>query len=422
MRSRALLLLLAIAVIARADDTATARIRFQEGVELYDKGQYDKARAAFLQAWALKKHPAILLNLGQSCLKSGRPGEAARDFAQLVKDPSGLTAVQKTEAEKGLAEARAKAGRIDVQTAAGGEISIDGERIGVAPLDPIDVEPGAHTVRVKGEEQKVNATVGQTVAVRIGPPPTAAAAPAPTTSTSTSTTAAPPPGPPDESLLGGAGESCRSRADCKTGLKCVDHTCLDQNAKAPEPGPENAQPETAPSEWMSFRLEGVHPFAGLNLMGGPAIPLFALSGRSITRNANGSFQLALRGGVFVGRTELALELAPFTYLPYSTDTVAFAGAAFSVMGTVGHFIPLHEGTVSLYWPLRGGVGLMAGGHNTGDLAYFEARADLVGVALRIGHLVLDFMAPSFRYAVSGSNGTTVHLFSWHFGGNISYVF
>src|SRR5438034_2991763 len=151
MRLRFTLLFLLTAIVAQADDTATARLRFQEGVELYDKGQFDKARAAFLQAWALKKHPAILLNLAQSCLKSGRPGEAARDFAQLVKDPSGLTPAQKVEAEKGLAEARTRSGRIDVQTASGAEILIDGERIGISPLDPIDVEPGAHVVRVKSD-------------------------------------------------------------------------------------------------------------------------------------------------------------------------------------------------------------------------------------------------------------------------------
>src|SRR5438105_3432223 len=221
MRLRFVVLVLLGAMAARADDTATARLRFQEGVELYDKGQFDKARAAFLQAWALKKHPAILLNLAQSCLKSGRPGEAARDFAQLVKDPSGLTPAQKIEAEKGLAEARTKAGRIDVQTASGEEIFVDGERAGISPVEPIDVEPGQHAVRVKNDEAKVTVAAAQTLPVKIG---AAAPAPAPAPTPTPSPRPAP---PPDESLLGGDGESCRSRADCKSGLKCVAHTCVD---------------------------------------------------------------------------------------------------------------------------------------------------------------------------------------------------
>ncbi len=420
MRGRLLLLFVFVAMVAHADDTATARVRFQEGVELYDKGQYDKARAAFLQAWALKKHPAILLNLGLSCLKSGRPGEGARDLALVLKDPGSLTPAQKADAEKGLAEARTKAGRIDVQTAAGSDIAIDGEKMGAAPLDPIDVDPGQHTVRVKNEEQKVTAAAGQTIAVKIGPPPTTTTAPTPSATAS----AAPSPttSAPDESMLGGAGESCRSRADCKTGLKCIDHACVDPNAKQPEPSPETSKPESAPSEWMAFRLEGLHPFVGINLMGGPSFPLFALSGRSLTRNANGSFQFALRGGLFIGRTELAIELSPFTYLPYSTDSSAFNGSEFHLMGTVGYFLGLHEGPVSVYWPLRGGVGFMAGGNNSYGLVYFEARADLVGVALRVGHVVIDFMAPSFRYAVTATNGQSLHVFSWHIGGNVSYAF
>lgn len=198
-------LLLFLVVAAHADDTAIARLRFQEGVELYDKGQYEKAHTAFVQAWALKKHPAILLNLAQSALKSNHPAEAARWFQQLLHDPQGITPAQKAEAEKGLAEARTKAGRLDVQTAAGAEVFVDNERIGIAPLEPIDVEAGAHTVRVKGEpEQKVTVNVGQTLSVKVGA--VAATAPTTTATPTTTTTAPPPPTTVDESFLGGPGE------------------------------------------------------------------------------------------------------------------------------------------------------------------------------------------------------------------------
>src|SRR5690242_2410039 len=68
------------------ETTKAARARFQEGVDYYDKGQYDKARAAFLQAYALRKHPAVLLNLAQSCLKSGHSLEAVHDFQQFLRE------------------------------------------------------------------------------------------------------------------------------------------------------------------------------------------------------------------------------------------------------------------------------------------------------------------------------------------------
>jgi hypothetical protein len=431
MRFRFFLVLSLIALAAHGDDTATARLRFQEGVELYDKGQFDKARAAFLQAWVLKKHPSILLNLAQSCLKSGRPGEAARDFVQLLHDPA-VTPAQKTEAEKGLIEARAKDGRIDVQTAPNTEISIDGERMGIAPMEAIDVDPGAHTVHVKGEpEQKVTVAIGQILVVKIG----TLSAPVPSASTAPSASAgdagAPPPvTTPDESFLGGHGESCRSRADCKSNLKCIQKVCIDENAPPPPPPPSQGEPapeEETENPWLAFRLTGVHPFVGLELSGGPAFAVLSFGGRTFNDpNAEGTGLFALRGGVFIDHHELALELSPFTYMPYNTSYLVigqpFRGAAFQLMGTYGYFIPIREGNVSVYWPLRTGIGVFAGGDNTASLAYFQVRADLVGVAIRVGHLMIDLTLPSFRYGVTDTRGATLHVMGWHIGGNVSYVF
>ena len=56
-------------VLAQTDadgETLVARQRFEEGVKHYDAKEYDKARLAFLQAYLLKAHPAVLLNLAPS--------------------------------------------------------------------------------------------------------------------------------------------------------------------------------------------------------------------------------------------------------------------------------------------------------------------------------------------------------------------
>src|SRR4051812_7024494 len=100
---------------AQADDPTTkaARARFQEGVDFYDKGQFENARASFLQAYALRKHPAVLLNLAQSSLRSNHMLDAAHYFQQYLHDSSGLTSAQRADAEKGLAEARQKLGHIE---------------------------------------------------------------------------------------------------------------------------------------------------------------------------------------------------------------------------------------------------------------------------------------------------------------------
>src|ERR1043165_2669800 len=71
-----------------ADDATTtqARARLKEGVEAFDKGRYEEARLAFLQAYTLKKHPSVLLNLAQSTAKSNHPLEAAKYFKQFLKE------------------------------------------------------------------------------------------------------------------------------------------------------------------------------------------------------------------------------------------------------------------------------------------------------------------------------------------------
>lgn len=178
---------------AQADDpvTAQARQRFKEGVEFYDKGRYEEARLAFLQAYTLKKHPAVLLNLAQSTAKAGHSLEAAKYFKQFLKDAPTASPQQRRDAETGLADARQKLGRIEVVAPAGAEISLDdGEKIGTAPLaEPIDVEPGPHTVKSPTESVKVIATVGQKVEAKLG---------------GASSAVTPVPGPSSDGSTGGA--------------------------------------------------------------------------------------------------------------------------------------------------------------------------------------------------------------------------
>ncbi len=159
-----------------ADDATTraARARFQEGVEAYDKGSYENARASFLQAYVLQKHPAVLLRLALlSCGKANHPLEASKYFQQFLRESSNLTAEKRAEAERGLAEVRQKLGRLEVSAPTGADIFVDNERMGAAPLtEAVDVDPGAHTVVAKGGdggpvEQKVSVAAGQKLAVRL---------------------------------------------------------------------------------------------------------------------------------------------------------------------------------------------------------------------------------------------------------------
>src|SRR6186713_1258846 len=116
---------------ARAQDDVTlsmARERFKEGVSYFDKKDFAKARVAFLQAYALKKHPAVLLNLAQSELRSGHEADAAKHFAQYIREHKDATEAERQGAETGLTAAKALVGELTLDVdAAGAEVYVDGD-------------------------------------------------------------------------------------------------------------------------------------------------------------------------------------------------------------------------------------------------------------------------------------------------------
>jgi hypothetical protein len=191
--------------------TTMARARFKEGVEFYDKGEYEQARAAFLQAYALKKHPAVLLNLAWSSLKSGHVLEGKKYFEQFLNEAKDATDKQRADANDGLSQAKAKLGRIDIQAPSGTDVMVDGDHTGTAPIsDPVYVDAGAHTVKFKGPDgttdtESVSVLAGQKAVAKFSGPSggaVAGAAPPPSTASNTpapSEPAATPPSPPEES-------------------------------------------------------------------------------------------------------------------------------------------------------------------------------------------------------------------------------
>lgn len=181
---------ISLPAIAQDDPTTVqARARFKEGVDAYDKGKFEEARLLFLQAYTLKKHPAVLLNLAQSSAKSGHYLDASKYFQQYLKEAE-PSATGRRDAEKGLADVRQKVARIEIVAPPGTDVSLDDQgKIGTTPMEPIDVEPGQHTIKSTSQSVTVIATLGQKVEAKLGkeqgaappplaPPPTPAPQPA----------------------------------------------------------------------------------------------------------------------------------------------------------------------------------------------------------------------------------------------------
>lgn len=189
--------------VARADDDVTemARQRFREGVQFYDQRQYEKARLAFLQSYAIKPHPATLLNLAQSELRAGHPDDAANHFSEYLRSSGSTNESEKQEAELGFTAAKTKVAEVTVAVdATGAQVSVDGQEKGTSPLPgPLYMSPGSHSIEARSNDRAASKTVsvlaGQAISVTLSfrsaaaPPPAAAgggtpqenAAPAPQT-------------------------------------------------------------------------------------------------------------------------------------------------------------------------------------------------------------------------------------------------
>jgi hypothetical protein len=182
----------ATTALAQPSDAVTevARQRYKDGVKAYDAGSYDEARQAFLQAYQLKKLPVMLLNLGQSELKSNHVADGGNHLVQFLHEYKDAKPEEVASANAGIDDAKHRVGQIAVGVSQpGAEVSIDGVVVGKSPMtDPVFAEPGTRTITATlngtSSSTKVDVTKGQTTAATV---------------TLGGSAPAPPPGPPPAS-------------------------------------------------------------------------------------------------------------------------------------------------------------------------------------------------------------------------------
>jgi hypothetical protein len=146
--------------------TDKARDLYMEGRTLYGQRAWDKAHAAFLAAWSLKKHWQIAGMLGHCEVQLGRHRDAAEHLAFAVRtgspsaNPSELKVLQDQ-----LAEVKRKVGVVSVQVQGQqAEVLMDGRVVGTSPLhDPLFVDPGEYVLKARTADRtssEVKVTVG----------------------------------------------------------------------------------------------------------------------------------------------------------------------------------------------------------------------------------------------------------------------
>jgi len=129
--------------------TDEARELFIRGMALYEQGQYERAEAALLASWSLKKHYQIAGNLGVCEMKLGKYRNAAEHLSVFLKElPPAGDQQDRKRAQALLDEARTKVAVVKIGVDVdGAEVRVDGQVIGAAPLAAeVFVEPGKRTV------------------------------------------------------------------------------------------------------------------------------------------------------------------------------------------------------------------------------------------------------------------------------------
>ena len=210
----ALTFTLALAAGAQAQpDTARkdAESRFKEGLARVQGGDFEAARVAFVQAYAVLKSTDVLWNLALSELKSSHPLEALAHFKEYVKDAR-TSEPDRAKGRKYIDELNAKVGRVTIDAPAGLTIVVDGKVLPQpTPIsEPIDVAPGEHFVEARlGDRSRilrVEPAAGSIVAIHFradelavgGASAGAAAAPAPSATTPAPADGARPVTPPPD--------------------------------------------------------------------------------------------------------------------------------------------------------------------------------------------------------------------------------
>ncbi|HTV21197.1 MAG TPA: PEGA domain-containing protein [Polyangiaceae bacterium] len=124
---------------------------FKEGIAAFDRRDFEAARVAFLQTFALKPSaPVVRRNLGLAEIYSGHYLEGARRLGRVIHTTDEGTSVDRARMVESLKKAEAHLERVTVEVnVEGAEIQIGDVDLGLSPLQfAWYLEPGAYDVHI----------------------------------------------------------------------------------------------------------------------------------------------------------------------------------------------------------------------------------------------------------------------------------
>jgi len=125
---------------------------FKEGIAAFDRRDFEAARVAFLQTFALKPAaPVVRRNLGLAEIYSGHYLDGARRLARVFHTTDDGSSEDRARMLESLKKAEAHLERVSIEVEQeGAEIWVDGVDLGTSPLPFVwYVAPGSYDVRVQ---------------------------------------------------------------------------------------------------------------------------------------------------------------------------------------------------------------------------------------------------------------------------------
>jgi tetratricopeptide (TPR) repeat protein len=149
------LLMLAVAAVsvhAQSDDDGRARAKaaFEHGVADYAAGRYEQALINFQEAYRIRPHPLVNVNLANCYDKLGKPLQAIALFEHFLESDTG-TPEQRLEVKTALERLSQQAGKILLRVAPDGATVVfdQGEPLTSPVFEPVPLEAGRHTLTVQ---------------------------------------------------------------------------------------------------------------------------------------------------------------------------------------------------------------------------------------------------------------------------------
>lgn len=127
-----------------------AKKQWDSGVALATRGQWDPARAAFLQAYEQSKNPRVLFNVAVAEKNLNRYADAIQTFRRELSEGKGLlSAEEEQEISTAIAGLEQYVMTLTIEVSEpGAKVYVDDVEVGTSPLPkPVTVSLGGHRVR-----------------------------------------------------------------------------------------------------------------------------------------------------------------------------------------------------------------------------------------------------------------------------------